>query len=215
MLENYNSEWYELFKKEEKAILAAVNNEIFIEIHHIGSTAVPGMVAKPIIDIMVGVNEIKDFEFCITALQAVKYKLLGECGRVERLFFVKGSLENCTHHLHLVVKKSKYWLDNISLRELLLNNKLVAQDYSRFKQKLALENANERDRYRVLKSEYVEKILMDITAVARRECMLRLRENLVAVEEDRLAGKKGFTIDEVDEMMKRTIEKDKIKVFSL
>jgi len=48
-------------------------------------------------------------------------------------------------------------------------------------------------------------VVMDITAFARRESMLRLRETLVAIEEDRLAGKKGFSIDDVDEMMKKTI----------
>jgi PHD/YefM family antitoxin component YafN of YafNO toxin-antitoxin module len=48
-------------------------------------------------------------------------------------------------------------------------------------------------------------VVMDITAFSRRESMLRLREALVAVEEDRLAGKKGFSIDEVDEIMKKTI----------
>jgi PHD/YefM family antitoxin component YafN of YafNO toxin-antitoxin module len=48
-------------------------------------------------------------------------------------------------------------------------------------------------------------VVMDITAFTRRESMLRLRENLVAIEEDRLAGKKGFSIDDIDEMMKKTI----------
>ena len=48
-------------------------------------------------------------------------------------------------------------------------------------------------------------VVMDITAFSRRESMLRLRETLVAVEEDRLAGKKGFSIDDVDEIMKKTI----------
>ncbi len=48
-------------------------------------------------------------------------------------------------------------------------------------------------------------VVMNISAFARRESMLRLRENLVAVEEDRLAGKKGFSIEEVDEMMKKAI----------
>lgn len=48
-------------------------------------------------------------------------------------------------------------------------------------------------------------VVMDITAFTRRESMLRLRESLVAVEEDRLAGKKGFSIDDVDEMMKKAI----------
>jgi hypothetical protein len=47
---------------------------------------------------------------------------------------------------------------------------------------------------------------MDIGAFARRESMLRLRENLVAVEEDRLTGKKGFSIDDIDEMMKKAIK---------
>ena len=48
-------------------------------------------------------------------------------------------------------------------------------------------------------------VVMDIAAFTNRESMLRLRETLVAVEEDRLAGKKGFSIDDVDEMMKKTI----------
>ena len=50
-------------------------------------------------------------------------------------------------------------------------------------------------------------VVMDIEAFTRRESMLRLRETLVAVEEDRLAGRKGFSIDDVDEMMKKTIIK--------
>ena len=50
-------------------------------------------------------------------------------------------------------------------------------------------------------------VVMDIAVFTRRESMLRLRETLVAVEEDRLAGKKGFSLDDVDEMMKKTVMK--------
>jgi len=63
------------------------------------------------------------------------------------------------------------------------------------------------ERVYLTKNGVGDLVVMDIAAFTRRESMLRLRETLVAVEEDRLSGKKGFSIDDVDEMMKKTIMK--------
>jgi len=65
------------------------------------------MISKPIIDIMIGVDDIEECDYHINALEELGYNCLGECGRPGRIFFVKGGMENCTHHLHFVEKNSE------------------------------------------------------------------------------------------------------------
>ena len=162
ILTEYRKEWTEVFR-EEKIIISKVLSQYNYDIKHIGSTAILGMIAKPIIDIMVGIDEDDKLVGVAKLLEAIGYENFGECGRPGRIFMVKGKPENCTHHLHLMKKGSKYWSDNLIFQEILKNNKCVAKDYMNLKLELLEQFPDNRNMYRILKSEFIEDIICDIT----------------------------------------------------
>jgi len=126
---------------------------------HIGSTSVPGMIAKPILDIMIEVNKTDDATLLIPFLNEIGYTFFGECGRPGRLFFVKGKPNNCTHHLHVVEKGSIYWKNNLRFKELLIQKPDLAAAYAIVKVNLARKYPYNREEYRINKSKFIDKVL--------------------------------------------------------
>lgn len=96
---SYNPQWNSIFKKEAHTLHNIFGSEI-IEIHHIGSTSVSGLKAKPIIDIMPVVKEISRIDEFNTALTAIGYEAKGENGIPGRRYFQKGG-DSRTHHVHI------------------------------------------------------------------------------------------------------------------
>jgi len=168
-IEPYNPEWAREFENEKNVIDAAINNSS-AEVCHIGSTSIPGMPSKPIIDIMVGVDSYDDYPQIIEALEMIGYHCLGECGRPGRIFFVKGELENNTNHLHLVLKGGRYWKEFILFRDYLKANSDLAAAYARIKKQLAERYKNDRTSYRICKSLFVDEILNEIRLESKEIC---------------------------------------------
>ena len=100
-LSPYRDEWPLLFESEKKIIEAAVGDHVS-DIQHVGSTAIVGMPAKPILDIAIAVEEFERTRVCIDPLIALGYTFRGENGIPRRHYFQKG--EPCTHHVHMVEK---------------------------------------------------------------------------------------------------------------
>jgi GrpB-like predicted nucleotidyltransferase (UPF0157 family) len=146
-LVSYKSDWETLYKQEENLIYSAFP-KTNIQVEHIGSTSIPGLAAKPIIDIMVGVAETNPEVKHIKRLTNLNHRYFGECGRPGRLFFVKESSEVTTHHLHLVACESQFWQDNLLFRDALRESNTLAKQYIRLKKKLAREYSNDREGYR-------------------------------------------------------------------
>ncbi|MBD1941889.1 GrpB family protein, partial [Coleofasciculus sp. FACHB-712] len=96
---DYDTNWPIQFEQEKLQILHALGNAV-LDIHHIGSTSVPGLAAKPIIDILVGLEELPPSVDQITSVETLGYLYQGELGVPGRHFFRKGMPR--THHLHLV-----------------------------------------------------------------------------------------------------------------
>jgi GrpB-like predicted nucleotidyltransferase (UPF0157 family) len=157
-LEVYNPDWPKQFEQEKEEILSVVKNSS-IAICHIGSTSIPNMTAKPIIDIMVGVDNNNEYDSTTKSLISIGYHCLGECGRPDRIFFVKGSPDNNTHHLHLVTKGSSYWVENLAFREYLRQNSKAANEYQALKIDLAHKYRDNRTMYRIAKSYFIDEIL--------------------------------------------------------
>ncbi|MBV5327478.1 MAG: GrpB family protein, partial [Chlorobium sp.] len=97
--------------------LQTLNSLAGIEIDHIGSTSIPGMVCKPIIDIMMSVSKVGELALVAEVLSANGYVNLGECGRPGRIFLVRGPRLCCaTHHVHVVLKSSKYRGEHVQIQ---------------------------------------------------------------------------------------------------
>ena len=157
-LSKYNPKWKTLFEEESALIFSAAENFI-IDIQHIGSTAIPDVVAKPIIDILAAIDSLSNISKIIEPLKKIDYIHRGEQGIPGRHLFVKGGEGFRTHHLHVVVKNHQEWTKHILFRDYLRANPKEADKYSRLKQVLLKKFEFEREKYTTGKSEFIEKII--------------------------------------------------------
>jgi len=152
----YNPIWQQKFKEEAKKI-EKIFKEIFVDIHHIGSTAVPLVKAKQIIDILVEVKDINKVENHNKAMEKLGYVALGEYGTPKRRFFQKGGNKR-THHVHIFEVGSPQIKRHIDFRDYLISNPKVAKEYSLLKEKLAKKYPYDIDKYQEGKDTFIKKI---------------------------------------------------------
>ncbi|MFX0013133.1 MAG: GrpB family protein [Promethearchaeota archaeon] len=157
----YNSQWPSIFEKEKRLILTAIGNKI-IQIEHIGSTAVPGLGAKPIIDIMVGVRKLVEIKDLIKPMIDLGYEYIKEHEKEipERRFFTKRSkYKGSTHHLHMVEITSEFWRRHLIFRDYLRFNPDTAEKYYKLKKNLETKYRNHREAYTEAKTVFIQLII--------------------------------------------------------
>ncbi|WP_340436797.1 GrpB family protein [Ureibacillus thermosphaericus] len=118
IIEDYNPDWSREFEQEKEKFLEILGNKI-ISIEHIGSTSVKGLGAKPILDIMVGVNNLDEVDEFIEPLKEIGYEFVYHKEFPERRFFRRGQWRAGTHHLHIYEFESEHWNNNILFRNYL------------------------------------------------------------------------------------------------
>lgn len=148
--------WHQLFAEEEARLREAIGEHV-VAIEHIGSTAICGLPAKPIIDIAAAVREAVDAQACVRLLENIGYEYRGESGIAGRYYFVKG--EPRTHHLHMVESGSDFWRDHLLFRDYLRRHREVAEKYERLKRDLAIKYEKDRGAYTEGKSRFIEEVL--------------------------------------------------------
>ena len=155
----YDPSWPARYERERASIVEALGDvmEGVAGIEHVGSTAVPGLAAKPIIDIIVGVRELAAGERCVQPLEGIEYEYLGEAGIPGRLYFRKGQPRS--HHLHMVAHGSEFWQRHILFRDLLRERPAVAREYEALKRELALQYRTDRLAYTEAKTPFIESAL--------------------------------------------------------
>lgn len=127
---NHNPKWLQLFSAEKEKIKSAINKPGF-SIEHIGSTAVTGLVAKPVIDIQLGINNWIELDTIRPALINLAYEYFGEAGVPGRHYFRKR--QSNAFNVHVMLQGSELWDNNILIRDYLKNNKATADKYGRLK----------------------------------------------------------------------------------
>ena len=157
-LEPYNPVWPEAFRSERSLLDRVLAPWLVGRIEHVGSTAVPGLLAKPVIDIMAPVASLDASRAALTALEAVGYCYAPYKADVEH-WLCKPSPERRTHHLHLVPLGSKGWRDCLAFRDLLLSDAAIARDYAALKTRLAAIHRVDRERYTQEKGPFIESAL--------------------------------------------------------
>ena len=147
------------FKKAKKILLK--NIDMDIEIEHVGSTAIPNMYGKNILDILIGVNNQTEFEKVKQSLIKINF-VPSEKSKTENYQFFS-STEKETHdgdiHIHLVIKNTERYDEFIVLRDYLLNNKKEAKDYSNLKKELFKSGITDRKEYKNKKAIYVSSLI--------------------------------------------------------
>ena len=159
VITEYDPSWPEVFAGEAQAIRQALGNTL-VAIEHVGSTAIPGLAAKPVIDILAAVTSLAAGTTAVPALEALGYDCRGENGIPGRLFFRKGLGEfKRTHHLHLVQAGHEQWTSMLTFRDYLRSHPGDAQRYEALKRALSVKYRDNRRAYTNGKAGFVQAIL--------------------------------------------------------
>lgn len=140
------------------ALADAIGEWIVGGIHHVGSTAVPGLEAKPTIDILAGVRDLDESRACFEPLAQLGY-LYAPYLLDEMHWLCKPHPSRRTHHLHLIPAGSKRYVDEQAFRDRLREDPEVAAEYLALKRNLAHRFANDREAYTNAKSDFVRRSL--------------------------------------------------------
>ena len=154
----YDRRWSKLFSNEEK-VLRGLFEKSLVDIQHIGSTALPGISAKPVIDIAVALKSFARFDSIIRKIEAMGYESKGEFGLTGRQFFTKG--DPTMFHVHVVEWPSPHWDRWIRFRDRLRKSKKLRDEYEALKKMLSKKYRRNRKAYTAAKDPFVERVISD------------------------------------------------------
>ena len=155
---SYDESWPARFEQERAILDRAIESWVVGGIEHVGSTAVSGLAAKPVIDIMVGVESLEASRAAIPVLSEIEYCYFPYRPDVMH-WFCKPSPSFRTHHLHLIPFRSRLWLERLAFRDYLRTHADDATEYAELKQRLAEQHRLDREAYTDAKTLFVERIL--------------------------------------------------------
>jgi GrpB-like predicted nucleotidyltransferase (UPF0157 family) len=157
-LVSYNSKWPLRFDEERRLLAPVLAPWLEGGIHHVGSTAIPGVSAKPIIDMIAGVRDLEAARAAFEPLAALSYHP-GKHRPDEAHWFGKPSLAARTHHLHLTVPGSALWRERLAFRDSLRADPKLASDYEELKLQLATEHPDDIVAYTHGKTAFIARVL--------------------------------------------------------
>ena len=151
----YDPKWPAMYE-EERAKVVGATGIVAKRVEHIGSTAVPVLGAKPIIDLMVGVLKVEAAQRQIEALEGVGYEWRGET--VPGTLYLRKA-EPRRFNLHLTKWEGKFWIDHLLFRDFLRTHPEIARQYERLKRELMARLASDPPAYNAAKSSFIESIV--------------------------------------------------------
>jgi GrpB-like predicted nucleotidyltransferase (UPF0157 family) len=158
VISDHDPAWPDSFKRERAALEKAIGPWATGGIHHVGSTAVPGLAAKPIVDILVGVEGLEACRDCFEPLARLGY-LYAPYRREEMHWFCKPSPARRTHHLHLAPAGGRRFADELAFRDLLRSDPDIANAYAALKRELAERYGDDHEGYTEAKSDFIRRAL--------------------------------------------------------
>lgn len=162
----YDPEWPARFELEKQHLLSCLPNELIVRIEHFGSTAVPGLASKPIVDMLVEVTDLTAVrERVVPVLESQRYEYFwrptkGEDGPPYYAWFIKrdASTGVRTHHIHMVEGDFVEHWDRLLFRDYLIEHPDVAGEYEVLKRRLAAEFSADRVRYTQEKTDFITAV---------------------------------------------------------
>jgi GrpB-like predicted nucleotidyltransferase (UPF0157 family) len=154
---NYDPDWVRTFHQLKNRIWPAVS-DLAVAIEHVGSTSVPGMAAKPIIDVDIVTASRADLPPVLARLATLGYKHRGNLGIEDREAFVTPG-DQPAHHLYVCPQNSLALQNHITVRNYLRTHRSEAKAYGTLKKRLAERHTNERQRYVEGKTQFLLSIL--------------------------------------------------------
>jgi len=159
-LVEHNPGWRASFPAEQAALGEALDG-LSCDIEHIGSTAVPGLPAKPIMDIAIGIPDAGDVREYIARLQQVGYEYRGDAGEDGGHVLVRATGDVRTHHVHVVVLGGDQWRRYLLFRDLLRSDAMARDRYAAAKRELARRFTDNRKAYTDGKADIVDRLLRE------------------------------------------------------
>jgi GrpB-like predicted nucleotidyltransferase (UPF0157 family) len=165
VIASYDPSWPRLFRAEARLLRAALGSQI-VRIEHVGSTSVPGLAAKPVIDIQISVPSLERLEVYSLPLASTGYSHVRDPDpEFERVYphFRKPANGSAAHHVHLCVSGSDMERRHLAFRDYLRDHADVAHEYAQLKLRLAatygLETREARQEYTSAKGPFIESII--------------------------------------------------------
>jgi GrpB-like predicted nucleotidyltransferase (UPF0157 family) len=155
LLVDHNPAWHQVFAVEATHIRAALGPTV-IDLQHFGSTSIPTIRAKPILDIMLGIADFDRGPLLAPALAAIGYEYVANAGVPNHVF---GKGQPRTHLLHVVAHNGPKWQRNIRFRDRLIADPALAKAYEALKDRLAVEFADNRARYTDAKQDFIDAVV--------------------------------------------------------
>ena len=155
-LVEYDDAWPRLFQEEKERILQAIGQYV-TDVQHVGSTAVPGLKAKPIIDIAIGVGRLSQAKEWLHRLEATGCEFREHSSEPDNLLFVKGNPR--THHLHVVEHGGAEWQGYLRFRDRLRQDDGLAKEYQELKERLARTYPEDRESYTEGKAAFIRSVI--------------------------------------------------------
>ncbi|EWH03320.1 GrpB family protein [Halomonas sp. BC04] len=161
-LVEYVPAWPARFDAEQGRLLKRFPAEL-LDVQHIGSTAIPGMPAKPIIDVMAGVASMAVADALFAPLLEYGYVTSVEfnASLTDRRWFMRHANGRRTHHLHVVVHDGGLWRQRLVFRDALRADPALAEHYATLKRELASCHRQDREAYTRAKGDFIRALLDD------------------------------------------------------
>lgn len=154
----HNPQWKNTFETEAKQITSAIGKNV-VAIHHIGSTAIPNIYAKPVVDLLIEVRSITEVDEQSSEMESLGYEVKGEFGITGRRYFRKDNQQGIrTHQIHVFEIGSVQIERHLAFRDYMIAHPLDARKYSELKRKLAEEHSDSIDRYMDGKDDFIKEI---------------------------------------------------------
>lgn len=160
IISEYKEYWVDYFISEKKTLENIINNDNIIKISHIGSTSIPGLAAKPTIDILIEIKDNTDTERLIKKLENADYIYSPQPQKpAPHMMFMKGytlqGFEEKVFHIH--IRYAGDW-NEIHFRDYLLSHPEIANQYGELKLKLAKKYTHDRDGYTEAKTDFIREV---------------------------------------------------------
>jgi GrpB-like predicted nucleotidyltransferase (UPF0157 family) len=153
----YDPHWRVLFERAARELVEVFGEEV-VAIHHVGSTAIPNVSAKPIIDVLVEVRRIEKIDEFNPEMIERGYLPKGEFGIAGRRFFIKGDEEQRSHHIHVFQTENPEFERHIAFRNYMIAHPEEAAAYGRLKEELARRFPHDIEGYMAGKDAFIKEI---------------------------------------------------------
>lgn len=155
----YQTEWPLLFEQEATRIRAALG-DLLVSLEHIGSTSVPGLAAKPIIDMLAGLRSLDDTPRFAPALINLGYRYFPEheTEMPDRRYFSRILDDNHGYHLHMVEPGTRFYQRHLAFRNYLRGHPETAAEYAALKLELSAKFGSDREGYTAAKTDFIQRV---------------------------------------------------------